>query len=452
MQNSLIANIFVVKNNKNQYSATEIRLLNFFCFLFLILPIAMIASRFAADFIVVISSIFFLFFSYKKKIMLYYKNKIILFLFLFWFLSCISSLLSADIALSLKSSFFYVRFIIFTCFVCFLLDNFVNLKKVFFYILFLSLLFVMIDSYFQFFFEHSIFNNPKPNQRLTGPFNHHQIVGSYISRLIPLLLFLYLSVHEKFSLKYLIIFSFVLSVVFFSGERTATFAAMLLIIALIIYIEKSFYKSIFYCFAFFACLLVLVLSVPSLKKRYVDQTITGFVLEYQKNKNDKKFYSKDDFINKEKKNFYIFSRSHEIHYRTALTMFLDKPFFGQGPNMFRVQCHKEKFYIEVSSCTTHPHNFPIQILAETGLAGFVFYVFSCLYFYISISKIFLKKLFNKNFNNDLNVKALLIYISFIINFFLFFLPNGNFFNNFLNIIMFLPLAFYLNFSNSLKSE
>ena len=81
---------------------------------------------------------------------------------------------------------------------------------------------------------------------------------------------------------------------------------MLLIIALIIYIEKSFYKSIFYCFAFFACLLVLVLSVPSLKKRYVDQTITGFVLEYQKNKNEKNFYSKDDFINKEKKNFYIF--------------------------------------------------------------------------------------------------------------------------------------------------
>ena len=35
---------------------------------------------------------------------------------------------------------------------------------------------------------------------------------------------------------------------------------------------------------------------------------------------------------------YIFSRVHESHYKTALRMFVDKPFLGHGPKMFRIKC------------------------------------------------------------------------------------------------------------------
>ena len=55
-------------------------------------------------------------------------------------------------------------------------------------------------------------------------------------------------------------------------------------------------------------------------------------------------------------------------------MFLENKIFGVGPNMFRVKCSDSKYFIEQSSCTTHPHNFTIQILAETGIIGLVFYM------------------------------------------------------------------------------
>ena len=48
-------------------------------------------------------------------------------------------------------------------------------------------------------------------------------------------------------------------------------------------------------------------------------------------------------------------------------MFFDKPIIGHGPKMFRVECSNPKYSetVEESSCMTHPHNFYIQLLAET---------------------------------------------------------------------------------------
>ena len=76
---------------------------------------------------------------------------------------------------------------------------------------------------------------------------------------------------------------------------------------------------------------------------------------------------------KQKKGFYLFSRAHEVHYATAIKMFVDNKILGVGPNMFRKKCREDKFFIESSSCTTHPHNTILQLLAETGLLGLSFF-------------------------------------------------------------------------------
>ena len=50
-------------------------------------------------------------------------------------------------------------------------------------------------------------------------------------------------------------------------------------------------------------------------------------------------------------------------------MFLDNKILGVGVKNFRNFCNVEKYKVD-RSCTTHPHNTYIQILAETGIIGF----------------------------------------------------------------------------------
>ena len=61
-------------------------------------------------------------------------------------------------------------------------------------------------------------------------------------------------------------------------------------------------------------------------------------------------------------------------------MFLDNKIIGIGIRNFRNFCSNEKFKIDEKSCATHPHNTYIQLLAETGILGFLFALFFLIYF------------------------------------------------------------------------
>ena len=83
-----------------------------------------------------------------------------------------------------------------------------------------------------------------------------------------------------------------------------------------------------------------------------------------------------------------------------------------------------------NGCTTHPHNFYLQLLSETGIVGTLFILLNFLYLLAILTKFLYRKLF-KNVV-ELNNPQICLIINFIV--FLFpLLPNGNFFNNWLNI-------------------
>ena len=113
--------------------------------------------------------------------------------------------------------------------------------------------------------------------------------------------------------------------------------------------------------------------------------------------------------------------------------------FGSGVKMFRKICDK-RYKINAFSCTTHPHNTVMQFLSETGIIGIIFY-FACL--------IYILKSFLKNFKiaiKDMNNSLLKSKIFFLVALFIPLtpvLPSGNFFNNWLSIIAYFPIGFYL---------
>ena len=132
-------------------------------------------------------------------------------------------------------------------------------------------------------------------------------------------------------------------------------------------------------------------------------------------------------------------------------MFASNILFGQGPKMFRVLCDDDRFRFEykneandeiINGCTTHPHNSYIQLFAETGLFGAAFLIlFFC---YVAFKLLYNFFIFynNKISNNVYNYKICLL-LSFFVNFFPI-VPHGNFFNNWLSIMYYLPIGFYLH--------
>ena len=171
-----------------------------------------------------------------------------------------------------------------------------------------------------------------------------------------------------------------------------------------------------------------------LNSENVSQRYLKTLDEFSKSEN----YTNNQILDKKLINtkFYIISPTHHNYFLTSINMFKDNKIFGQGPRSFRYLCDKDKYKINIYSCSTHPHNYYIQVLAELGLIGFIF----LLVFYLYICrKIFLIILYSNKKDNS--------YLICILAFFLINLwpitSTGNFFNNWLSILIYMPFSFLL---------
>lgn len=394
-----------------------------------LVPIALITGPFLPDLFISIlglSTVYFLFSRhYSIK---YLKNRIIIFLFLFYFYILIISFFSDNILLSLESSLFYFRFIFFSLCIFFLLIYFPKLKYYFFLVLLLSTLVVAIDGIIEFFFSYNLITIIGQGDfakianiqgRISGLFRDEWVIGSYLVRLLPLLIYLYFDLNLNKKLKILFYFTICnssLSIIL-SGERSALLYLVFLIFILFCFlIKKSKDRRLL-----FLPLIFVILFTPFYNDKLRDRLVDGFENHLSLDK---------------EKNIYL------KYIDTSTQMFLDRPILGNGPKMFREKCknYTKNNSIDDYGCSTHPHNNYLQILAETGLVGFLFLFTALIYFIKNLFNLFFN---SKNFDLNLLLSRASLLILFMINLQPL-VPTNNFFGNWINIYYFLPLGFYLH--------
>lgn len=419
----------------NQYSLNQILSI----FVLLIIPTYPLGP-FIPDFFLSISALIFLVISFKHNLKKYFKNIYSYFFLAFFIYITINSFFAINPKVSLLSSGFYFRFYLFSLAIWYLLSTEKYFLKYLFYVLTATLVFVIFDTLIQYFFGYDIFGYSTLQHRLTGPFGDELIVGSFISKIAPVVFSLYFLIFEKISKKFFFLFILCIVVTFFSGERTAFFLILLFGIFFFFFIEME-KKSKFISLGILILSLILISNVIIDKSRLNRMIIFPIcamnidifsLFECEEKKRETGLYEDIDRP-------IIFSSAHEGHFLSAYKMFLDDPIFGKGNKMFRYHCSDDKFK-NVHSCTTHPHNLLLQILAELGIVGFIF----LLVVLIKIYKNLFILIFSKKIKLPKNKKIsfLLINVSLIQIFFIF-LPTGQFFNNYLSILYYLPLGIFL---------
>ena len=384
----------------------------------------LIWGPFFPDLIVSISALFFLYYSLKNNNFYYFSKKPFIIFLVFCVISSLISLESKDISLSIKSSLFYFRIGVFSCFVWYLINKDRSILIFFYYALLLCFSALVIDGYIQYFTGTNLAGFKISGARVSSFFGDEHIMGSYLSRLFPLLFALFLiKKKQKYEIYFIgALFILVDVLIFMSGERVAFFFLNLSTVFIIILIKE--YQKFRLVTFIIAIICVVILSL------------------YSTNHSQRMFKgpAEDMGVVKSSKEAVIFSKAHDSLIRTAYNMFKDQPIFGHGPKMFRIICANEKYATGATPCMTHPHNFYIQLLAETGIIGFLFLSSALAYVIYTALRQFLSIIFRKK--RPLSDYQVCLLAGILITVWPL-TSNGNFFNNWLMIAYSLPVGFYL---------
>ena len=396
--------------------------------------------------------IFFSFFSIiKEKKLQFYKNNFFIFFGLFYLSTVFSTLLNFYSFEATIGGIFYFRIPLFAFSIWFMLQNYniFNKKTTIFYTFFFLLL--VFDSLLQFYFGKNIFGNEIFQNRISSFFGKELILGSFLVKTLPIFM-IYLVLGEILNEKrinffYVFLISLICFIIYASGERTS-FGLLILFFLTLFFISKYLRKFIIFIMIIFVALSVTLPNLRSVEEpnpaarmfqKSYNQIIGAGEERYEKHK--KKLFSK----------IYVFSHDHHGHYVLSLKIFKDHIIFGTGIKGFRYLCRNKIYILENNDgCSTHPHNTYFQILVSNGLVGFSLLMFALLFIikeiFVCRNTISLQKHFDKyEISKAIAISAIFINIWPII-------PSGNFFNNWLSMLYFYPIGFYLYFKHQNEKQ
>ena len=410
------------------------KLKNYFPYL---LPLLLIFSRSIADITIVLISILFLYYSFKKIGWGWLKEKWFLFaLFFSAYGITLNSAMSIDAKETFAYSLFFMRWPIFSMALAYwILSDLKSLKK-FLISLTLLLLFIIFDTWWQFFFEQDLFGFEKYSEnRLTGPFKDNPHVGAWLAKLAllpPLLLILYdkykLQIHQNYLIySFFIISTIVFLTVFITGERMAL---LLIVASILIFFIGLISEKIFSLRKLFYLMLLSITAISIFALIFPETTQRAF------------FSTIDKIINWK-------SSDYGLVWQSAYDVWMQSPIFGVGLHKYREACENLGIYgtsylstIGPGVCF-HPHNISLQLLSETGIFGFI--IFFLMVFYLATSSL------KKYFKNSLWLPFALIF-NIIFTCFLPIASNTSFFSNKYGAIIWLLIGVMLAVNKHFESK
>ncbi len=271
---------------------------------------------------------------------------------------------------------------------------------------------------------------------LVAFFFNELILGSYLGKILPIFCTFYILNKDYLSRYFVFVLILLIYVlIFLTGERSAFFTTtlyMIMISPFLIGIKRTTIL-----FILIGTIFAIIISTnKNIKSRYVDQMLMHTFGVATKAT--------------------VFMPDHIGLFSSAIDIFQKNIFFGGGVKTFRINCkntHIEKLiklqtpYPNIVFCSTHPHNYYLQLLAETGLIGFLF----ILAIFIKLFFNYLKQIYNllkkdKKVSNE--------YVTILSGIIIYIWPlttTGSFFNNWICSILFLQIGIYLYIRNEYKN-
>ena len=430
------------------------KLENLFYYIILSLPIIFIlGSALINSAVILLNLIFFTHAYYNKNFIFFKKYKIYFFLiFIFIIYQIINNLINNNSHNNLKS-ISYIRFLLIPVlmkyFFCRIKFDLQKLSK--FYII--VFIFLICDLIFQYIFNFNILNF-KPGlynidsdlyERYAGVFNQELIMGGFLGSLGFLSIIFYFEFNKLN--KYL--FYFFLIVLFFSilitGERTSTLSCLLSIFFIFIFCKKHRKFLILTSLLIIFLTVILIPSNKQLKLRYMDYPLRVLGVETHTDQNAQnlnariKKISNQEIKISESIDSFLKNSAWGLHYRTAFAMFIDKPLNGHGFKQYRIICanysylfesdNLSKSVVEKNGCSTHPHNYILEILSEQGLIGIAIFFSIILY------------CLNDIFKNDQNKIYKLMILSLLLSYLFPFKPSGSIISTWYSSIFWFMMGF-----------
>jgi len=406
------------------YLSTNLIIKNLIYFI----PFFLVFSIFVAELVILSIFLFFVYHQIKKKEFDIFLNKYFIFFLFFWFYLILNSLLSYDLKLSLSRSLPYIRFGILFLAIGHMLslkdfkNNFLKFTLIF-------LLLICLDSIIQYLVGKNLLGFEAHVSRISSFFKDELVLGGFLLKMYPIFLISIIYFKKKTSLNtfFIILFIFIYFFsIYLSGERTAFFNFIILNFFLfIILYEKKYTKY----------LLLFLLILPIIFTYVVKNSNNPILARY--------LSIKEIFNNKTPT---IFSETHENHYKSAFKIYKSYPLFGSGLKTFRYVCKKPEH--NPMGCATHPHNIFMLFLSELGFIGIIFYLIVFFYFGARLVKLFIARFNNNNFRNNNPILTIII-VSMFMSFWPF-SPSGNYFNNWMSVLNFLPMGFLIYYDKKIN--